>query len=172
MNVELKYWVSFGSGDCSDDMGWSIELTPEEEIAYKNAIKNEIPLDEVEELKPALERAYAEIEEEEISNGLDYDEEFVKECQGEIEMDRDELNELVRNRNPHALEFFGLTEASDEEIDEWDAYDLDDVPNIVDFDEDFEPSSPYDVGWSLNVEFAEPDIDSFDEEDVDEDGNI
>ena len=172
MLVELRYWVSFGKGDSSDDMSREIELTPEEEIAYNNAIKNEIPLDEVKELQDALERAYNEIEQEEIGNALDFGEEYVMECQGESEMDCDELNELVHNHDPHALEYFGLDDATDEEIEEWDAYDLDEVPTIADFDEDFEPSSPYDEGWTLNVEFVEPDYDEFDdEEDADEDDN-
>ena len=45
---------------------------------------------------------------------------------------------------------------SDEELEEWDAYDLDEVPTIKDFKEDFEPYSPYDEGWSLNVHFVDP----------------
>ena len=45
---------------------------------------------------------------------------------------------------------------TDEEIEEWDAYDLDEIPMINDFEEDFEPSSPYDCGWDLHVEFVDP----------------
>ena len=78
------------------------------------------------------------------------------ECKGVAPMDEDELNELVAARDPHALAFFGLTEVTDEELEEWDAYDLDEVPTIKDFKEDFEPYSPYDEGWSLNVQFADP----------------
>ena len=51
---------------------------------------------------------------------------------------------------------FGLTGATDEALEEWDAYDLDEVPTIKDFKEDFEPYSPYDEGWSLNVHFVDP----------------
>ena len=42
--------------------------------------------------------------------------------------------------------------------EEWDAYDLDeeDIPTIADFKEDFEPESPYDCGWTLNVQFVDP----------------
>lgn len=156
MTVELRYGVIFGKGDSSDWIDWEIELTPEEEIAYKNAIENKILLEDVEELKPALRRAYDEIEAEEISNGLDYGEEYVMECQGELEMDCDELNDLVDNRNPHALAFFGLTDATEDELENWDAYDLDEVPLIKDFVEGFEPSSPYDAGWTLVVEFVDP----------------
>ena len=154
--VAIRYGVVFGKGDASDWIDYEIELTDEEEAIYDNAIANEIPLEDVAELQDALDRAYEEIEDMEISNGIDYGDEYVLECQGEIEMDTLELNELVHNRDPHALEFFGLEDASDEEIEEWDADDLDEIPLIKDFQEDFEPYSPYDEGWTLNVEFVDP----------------
>ena len=44
----------------------------------------------------------------------------------------------------------------EDELDEWDANDLEDLPLIKNFVEDFEPCSPYDSGWSLNVEFVDP----------------
>ena len=166
MKAELRYGVCFGKGDGSDYFGWDVELTPEEEVAYKNAVENKIPLESVEELKDALDRAYAEIEEEEISNGIFYDVEFVQECQGEIEMDCEELNELVHNRDAHALEFFGLVDSTDEEISAWDAYDLEDVPMVKDFVVGFEPESPFLHGWDLNVEFVDPNEDNgWDDED-------
>ena len=154
--VALRYGVVFGKGDASDWIDYEFELTDEEEAIYDNAIANEIPLEDVPELQDALDRAYEEIEDMEISNGIDYEDEYVLECRGEIEMDTLELNELVHNRDPHALEFFGLEDASDEEIEEWDADELDEIPLIKDFQEDFEPYSPYDEGWTLNVEFVDP----------------
>ena len=157
MTVELTYWVSFGSGDSSDNLEWEVELTPEEEIAYNNALKNEIPLNEVVELQGALHRAYKEIQKVEICNSIEMEDEYAMECQGEIEMDCDELNDLIEHRDPHALAFFDLTDATEDELDEWDAYDLDEIPLVKDFVEDFEPTSPYDEGWTLNVEFVEPD---------------
>lgn len=154
--VEIRYGVTFGKGDSSDWIDWEVELTDEEEIAYDNAIANEEPLNEIPELQDALQRAYKEIEEEEISNGLDMEDEYVMECQGEAPMDPDELNDLIANRDPHALAFFGLTDVDNDELDEWDANDLDELPLIKDFVEGFEPYSPYDEGWRLNVEFVDP----------------
>ena len=103
-----------------------------------------------------MARAYEEIEEMESQNGIDLEDEYVLECQGLAQMDEDELNELVAARDPHALSFFGLTEATDEKLEEWDAYDLDEVPTIAEFQKDFEPYSPYDAGWTLHVEFVDP----------------
>lgn len=165
MTVQLRYGVVFGKGDSTDWIDWEIELTKEETTAYNHAIENKIPLSEVEELKDALQRAYEEIESEEISMGIDNEDEYVMECQGVMEMDADELNDLVANRDPHALEFFGLTDADDDELDEWDANDLHELPLIKDFVEDFEPYSPYDEGWTLNVEFVDPNEEDLDEVD-------
>ena len=163
MLVEIRYGVTFGKLDSSDWIDWQIKLTEEEAIAYNNAFENDISPNDVPELQDALQRAYDEIEEEEIQMGLDTGEEYVMECQGEAEMDPEELNDLVAARDPHALSFFGLDDADEDELDEWDANDLDEIPLIKDFVEDFEPYSPYDEGWFLDVEFVE-----FDEMDEDE----
>ena len=100
--------------------------------------------------------SYEEIEDEEISMGIDNGDEYTMECQGVAEVDPDEINDLIADRAPHALAFFGLEDADDNELDEWDANDLDEFPLIKDFVEGFEPYSPYDEGWILNVEFVDP----------------
>ena len=155
--VPIQYGVIFGKGDASDWIDERLELTDEEAEIYEKAMEDGIPLEDVPGLQAALARAYVEIEEMEIQNGIDQEEEFVLECQGLAPMDEVELNELVSNRDPHALAFFDLTDASEEELEEWDAFDLDEVPTIAEFQEEFEPSSPFDYGWILRVCFVEPD---------------
>ena len=66
--VALRYGVMFGKWDASDWIDYEIELTDEEEAIYDNAIANEIPLEDVAELQDALDRAYEEIEDMEISD--------------------------------------------------------------------------------------------------------
>ena len=154
--VEVRYGVTFGKCDSSDWIDFEVELTDEEAAIYDHAIENEIPLEDVAELRDALDRAYAEIEEMEIQNGIDAEDEYVMECQGVTPMDEEELNKLIEARDLHALAFFGLTEATDEELAEWDAYNLEEIPTVAEFQEDFEPSSPYDAGWTLHVEFVDP----------------
>ena len=154
--VELRYGVIFGKGDSSDWMEWEVGLTEEEAKIYDEAIANGEPLDEVEGLQDALQRAYEEIEEEEIQMGIENEYEYVLECQGLAEVDPYEINDLIADRDPHALAFFGLEDADDDELDEWDANDLDELPLIKDFNEGFEPYSPFDEGWSLNIEFVDP----------------
>ena len=152
----IQYGVTFGKGDCSDWIDYEIELTDEEAVAYDKAIAEGRSLDNDPELQDALQRAYAEIEEMEIENSIDMEDEYVMECQGLAPMDQDELNDLVADRDPHALAFFGLTGATDEALEAWDSYDLDEVPTIKEFQEGFEPYSPYDEGWSLEVHFVDP----------------
>lgn len=68
MEIEFEYGIVFGPGDASDVLTWHISLTPEEEAAYNRAVKDGTPLDQVAELDPALRRAYAEIEAEELKS--------------------------------------------------------------------------------------------------------
>lgn len=154
--VEGRYYVSFGKGDSSESIPYDIFLTDEEEKIYDKAVEEGLDLNNIEELQPALQRAYEEIEKQEIEMAIENEDEFVMECQGIAPVDPDEINDLIADRDPHALKFFGLEEASDEELEEWDAYDLEELPLIKDFDENFEPSSPYDIGWDLNVSFVDP----------------
>ena len=88
--------------------------------------------------------------------GIENEDEYILECLGLLPMDADALNDLVADRDPHALAFFELEDASEDELDEWDAYDLDELPTIAAFQEDFEPSNPFDGGWRLHVEFVDP----------------
>ena len=154
--VKIQYCVTFGAGDSSDWLDYELELTDEEEIIYNNAIENKIPLNSITELENALDRVYSEIEEMEIQNNLAYGDEYTAECQGNYEMDPDDLNELIADRDPYALEFFGLTDASEDELDKWDANNLEELPLVRDFDEDFEEESPFDEGWSISLEFVDP----------------
>ena len=157
--VELRYGVTFGKCDLSDWIDWEVDLTDEEAEIYDRAIANKEPLNDIPELQDALQRAYEEIEDEEISMGIDNEDEYVMECQGLAEVDPEKINDLIADRDPHALAFFGLEDADEEELEEGDANDLDELPLIKDFVEGFEPYSPYDEGWTLNVQFVDPNND-------------
>ena len=154
--VKGRYGVTFGKCDSSDWIECEIELTDEESEIYDRAVLEKLDLNELDSLKDALCRAYEDIEYEEICLGIENEDEYVMECQGEVEMDTDELNELVLSRDPYALSFFHLEDASNEELGKWDAEELENIPLVKDFDRDFEPTSPFNEGWSLNVEFIDP----------------
>ena len=153
--VDIHYGVSFGRLDSSDWIDESVRLTDEEEAIYDEAVRLHKDLNEIPELEPALERAYEDIECEEISNGIDNEDEYVLECQGLLPVDPDDINDKVAERDPHTLEFFDLAGLSDEELDAWDANDVE-MPALREFDESYEPYSPFDEGWSLYVKFINP----------------
>ena len=155
MEVDVRYSVLFGQGDGSDWIDYSVELTEEEEAFYNRTMRLRDDLNVVQELEPALQRAYKEIEQEEIDAAIDRDDDYVLECLGLVTVDPDDINDKVAARDPYTLQFFDLTELSDEELKAWDANDVE-MPTIADFDESFEPISPYDQGWDLNVEFVNP----------------
>ncbi len=158
--MELQYGVVFGKGDASDLITWEVELSPEEEAIYNHAVKMRIPLENVPELCALLDEAYKEIEANEIAAFCDCDDEYVKECQGYNEVDANEITRLVHNRDPHALAYFNLVKLSQEELDIWDAeQNLDELPLVCDFDDSFEPRSPFEGGYCLNVEICDPNKD-------------
>ena len=67
MKVTVQYAIEFGKCDVSDWMPWQIELTPDEEAAYNDAVAREDHLNDVPELQDVLSRAYDEIEEHEAA---------------------------------------------------------------------------------------------------------
>jgi len=163
--IELRYGACFGKGDGSDWFEYEYDLDEEQAAAYHLAVKMRKPLDSVDELAEVLRAAYKEIEEEEIDNLCDAEDEYVLECQGRIPVDAARLNELVYNADPYTLESLDLQDLSPEELEDWDAdCDLDELPLICDFEQDFEPRSPFDGGYSLFVEFVDPNEDEWLEE--------
>lgn len=155
MLVDVQYGVWFGKGDSSDWIDWEIDLSEEEEEAYLEAKRLRYPFSDFPILDEALEFAKEEIAESEIDSLMDYDDEYVLECQGRVSVDPDEINQLVAQRDPHTIEFFGLEDLSDTELDEWDANDVEDLPDVCDFDPNFEPRNPFEEGYQLFVEYVE-----------------
>ena len=160
MTIIVNYGVTFGKGDGSDVFEWEIDLTDDQAAAYQKSLMIGANPEDVPELEAIIDEVYPEIEEQEIDNGIEFGDEYTMECQGVIEVDADELNRLVHSKDAHALEFFNLGSLSDAEIQSWDANNLDELPLIKDFEPGFEPSSPFDGGYCLNVwipEFECPD---------------
>jgi len=156
--VTVKYYMSYGKCDCGPVCELDVELTKEEQKIYDSELQNiknqkakelnidpsevELTDDDIDSLNnhPALHEALLRAEKEACDYEIsEYGNEEIMEALGEVPMDSEELNELVHNKDPHAIKFFGLEKASEEEIEEWDADYLDDLPNVCDFKENFEP---------------------------------
>lgn len=155
--VLYYYGAVFGEGDSSDRLENEIELTKEEKALYDLCFRYRINMNDVPLLTAALDREYHSLKAAEEENLIDGEDEYVMECLGLDEMDPDDLNDLVHSGDQHALEFFDLLDAEDEMIQNWDAYDLDDLPLRKDFDPDFSPVSPFDEGYTLNLWYPDPD---------------
>lgn len=155
--IELLYGAWFGGCDGSDEFEYEFTIDGETEKAYDLALETGTPLDSVPELEWVLEAAYKEIEEQEIESFCCSGDEYALECQGQVPVDVDRVNELVHQGDPLALEFFDLQDATTEELEEWDAeFDMIDEPMLCEVDSSFKPISPFDAGWSLFVKFADP----------------
>ena len=48
-------------------------------------------------------------------------------------LNQNEVNELIAIRNSRALTFYGLNDAFDEELKEWDTFNLEEIPTIAVF---------------------------------------
>lgn len=155
MSRELQIWYSVSSGGKhggSDDIEWdTVELDDEALEEYDLFYDWKSPLDNCPCLKKILDKAYKDIEDEEIGHFLEWEDQDTMECMGLIPVTADRINELVAKRDPHTLKFFGLTDLSDEELENWDAEDLEELPNVCDFEEGFEPESPFDCWLTLHV---------------------
>ena len=166
--ISFTYGVSFGRGDGSDLFDWDVSLDPEQEYALKKVVFTGGDPDESNDpiLTSLRDEVYSDIEENEIDNFLECSDEYTTELQGEEEVDPDEINALVADRNAHALEFFRLTGLSDEELAEWDANEQEELPTVAEFYPDFEPESPLDQGWDLIVNFPYFDESELELEDI------
>ncbi len=162
MTVTLLYGISTGQLDPGGDpIDYEVDLTPTQESDYKRALMTGKEFEDFEELRELINGCYEEIEYDEIENLLEYEDEFCMECMGYAKVDPDEINDLVQSGDEHAIKYFKLDRLNPEELEEWDANDLENLPKIADFNEDFEPESPFDNGWKLNVWFFDPRTDEF-----------
>ena len=88
--IELRYGVSFGTGDGSDWIEFDYNIDWEAEKAYDLAVETGTPLDSVPELEGVLAAAYKETEEEEIIEEEVIEEEELE----ELSLSFEEVDEL------------------------------------------------------------------------------
>ena len=154
MTIGVEYAISYGNHDYADWLPHEITLTPDENSLFEGSVRLFRDLNDVSGLQDVPARAYQEIKENILDFGIMSDSEYVMKCDGSATVDPDEINDCVAGRDPHTLEFFGLEDLSEEELDAWDAHSVD-LPTVAEFDEDFEPIDPFDDEWLLEVRFCE-----------------
>ena len=124
---------------------------------YNNAVRNNIPLNSVAELSDTLAELREEIETKIIDDFIAAGNEYVCKCEGIVPVDPAEINKLVADRDKGALKFLGLENATENELDNWEASTLETLPLVRNFYNGFGTHSPFDDKWTLTVEYIEPD---------------
>lgn len=169
MVITVRYRVEAGKyGGSGEECEWKLKSPNKEyEESYKRAVMTGADLEDVPELQRMCEEARREIEGYELKRLADAGEDyFVLECLGETEMDPDELNGLVRRRDPHAIRFFGLEGMKDGDLEKWDSAEAGRIPLVKEFVENFTPRNPFECGYKLTVWL--PDDAVPDDEDIEE----
>lgn len=157
--VKLEYGITFGKLYSSDWIETWITMTGEAEAAYNEAMKAEKPsFSDFPALVRALEDAADNLKYLAAADLRDGGDEYARSFHHKYDkVDQDEIDELVQKKDRHTLEFFGLTEMDEEELEDWTAWDIDwdDLPEYEAFYPGFVERSPFDEGYILSVHYAD-----------------
>ena len=165
--IQMSYGVCFGKGDGGDPIDYDYQLNKEQQKQFKEAVMTRKDFSEFPALAGIEDEVYKDAEESEIEVLLyDIGDEFTKECLGENEVDIEEINNLVHKKDKHAIEFFELSDLSDDELESWDVEYECDIPKVKEFYEDFSPMSPFESGWELNIFMRDIDDYELDESEI------
>ena len=156
MIIDLSVTIDYNDGEPAECFNCRRVIPFEISKIYNNAIRNNIPLNSVEELADTLAELREEIETKIIDDLITAGNEYVCKCEGVVPVDPAEINKLVAGRDKGALKFLGLENATENELKRWDVSQLDTLPLARDFYNGFGTYSPFDGDWDLFVEFLEP----------------
>ena len=129
------------------------ELTAEEEYIFSYCCRLRRSHNGIKELEEVLERERKYVERALTYSYLELGDQFVTECICNSFVSVEELNDLVHRRDNLAMEFFGLENCSDEEVQAWDASSLELLPPSYFFYKDMQ--GPFQKGWKLDARFPE-----------------
>ncbi len=96
-----------------------------------------------------FEAALVYIQDALVKHAIEFGDEYVLKCYGLLPVDATRVNELIAQRDKHALKFFGLESSSEDELNNWDANNLEKLPLVKDFEEDFKPIQPIYDKWNV-----------------------
>ena len=156
MIIDLYVAIDYNDGEPAECFNCRRIIPFEISKIYNNAVRNNIPLNSVEELADTLAELREEIETKIIDDFITAGNEYVCNCEGIVPVDPAEINKLVANRDKGALKFLGLENATENELENWDASTLEAPPLVRDFYGGFDTHSPFDDKWTLTVEFLDP----------------
>lgn len=157
MIIDLSITVDYHNGEPVESFKCKKVIPYELGKIYSNAIKNKIPLNSVKELSDILTTFRNEIETRLIEDYITAGNKYVCRCEGIEPLGPEELNSMIADHDKGALKFFGLENATEEELKNWDASKLDVFPLVKEFYNGHGTRSPFHGKWELIVTFAEPD---------------
>ena len=156
MIIDLYVAIDYNDGEPAECFNCRRIVSFEISKIYNNAVRNNIPLNSVEELSDTLAEIREEIETKIIDDFITAGNEYVCKCEGIVPVDPAEIDKLVADRDKGALKFLGLENATEDELKSWDASTLETLPLVKDFYGGFGTHSPFDDKWKLTVEFLDP----------------
>lgn len=150
--------VSIDYGD-DNPMEWrvmEISLPSELEEVYNYAVKYKYAPSSSQALKDYLPILRCKIEEKLIEEMINEGDNYVINlCGGRIATTEEILN-AVADRDYFALGYYGLENATDEEIESWDEASQSPFPRLRDIYESYSDKSPFNNGWELTVKYYDP----------------
>ena len=133
MLIDLYVAIDYKDGEPAECFNCRRIVSFEISKIYNNAVRNNIPLNSVEELADTLAEIRDEIETKIIDDFITAGNEYVCKCEGIVPVDPDEINKLVADRDKGALKFLKLENATEDELENWDASTLENLPLVRDF---------------------------------------
>lgn len=103
----------------------------------------------LDEYNNLMESMYEFIQDALVKHAIQFGDEYALECYGLLPVDIAKINELISQRDKHALTFFGLEKATEDELRNWDAKNLERLPLVKDFEESFTPTQPLYDKWNI-----------------------
>lgn len=156
MLIDLYVAIDYNDGKPAECFNCRRIVSFEISKIYNNAVRDNIPLNSVEELADTLAEFREEIETKIIDDFITAGNEYVCKCEGVVPVDPAEINKLVADHDKGALKFLKLENATETELENWDASTLETIPLVRDFYNGFGTHSPFDDKWTLTVEFLDP----------------
>ena len=116
MLIDLYVTIDYNDGEPAECFNCRRIVSFEISKIYNNAVRNNIPLNSVEELADTLAEIRDEIETKIIDDFITAGNEYVCKCEGVVPVDPAEINKLVEERDKGALKFLGLENATEDEL--------------------------------------------------------
>ena len=155
-NPELLISIDYGDGTPKEWKTISTTLPKNLQVIYDTAISRKLALNSIPALRDYLIHNQALIEDDIIEYYIRNGDEYVIDLCGGRTATINEINEAIESRDEAALYYFGLDNATEDEIEKFDASSLQSLPPLRYISEYYASKNPFDEGWEYTAEFYDP----------------